>query len=129
MHILIVDDQESHLLLLSTLLEGIGYAAVTAQNGQEALKYLHGAVDLPDFILLDMAMPQMSGWDFLHAQEEEARLAAIPVIVMTALGPLAHKKMPPSVIAMLDKPFDLSELERLLSTHSETQLEMRAVGN
>jgi len=128
MRILIVDDQPTHLLLLTTFLEGIGYAVATAQNGQEALSYLHDTPELPQMILLDLAMPSMTGWDFLQAQQQELRFAAIPVIVMTALGLLTHSDMPAQVIAFLEKPIDLGELEHLLYIHSPSQLHFRQLG-
>ncbi len=128
MCILIVDDQKSLLLLLTTFLEGAGYAVVTASNGHEALTYLRGTSDLPSLILLDVAMPRMTGWEFLRAQQRDARLDAIPVVVMTALGPIDHQEVEPSVVACLQKPIDLTELEALLIAHDRPQLQTKTIG-
>jgi CheY-like chemotaxis protein len=128
MSILIVDDQPAHLMLLTTFLEGAGYEVASARNGQEALSYLRRTSDLPSLILLDIAMPQVTGWDFLRAQQQEAHLAVIPVIIMTALGPLDHQKVTPSVVAFLEKPIHLAELEVLLHTYEQPQLQSRVVG-
>ena len=128
MSILIVDDQPAHLMLLTTFLEGIGYEVATARNGQEALSYLRQTPDLPRLILLDIAMPQATGWDFLRAQQQEARLAALPVVVMTALGPLDHQEVTPSVVSFLQKPLELAELEELLHAYDQPQLQSRVVG-
>jgi CheY-like chemotaxis protein len=75
-----------------------------------------------------MAMPFMTGWDFLCAHQQDARLAAIPVVVMTALAPLPHPKLPPAVIAFLEKPIDLDELEHLLWSRCQPELQTRAFG-
>ena len=84
--ILIVDDELSFRQMLSTLLEDAGYRAFSAANGRDALTYLRQSRTKPGLILLDMAMPVMSGWDFLRVQRHEARLSSIPVVIVTARG-------------------------------------------
>jgi CheY-like chemotaxis protein len=66
MHILIVDDHVTLQTLLTTFLGEAGHDVVTATHGQEALTYLRHSTKLPDLILLDVAMPTMTGWAFLH---------------------------------------------------------------
>lgn len=126
--ILIVDDHESLQMLLTAILEGAGYSVVTANNGQDALTYLHTSTDLPGLILLDVAMPIMTGWDCLHALQQDTRLAAIPVVLMTALGRFDHQEAPANVVAYLKKPIELEELEALLRTHYQPRLTTKAVG-
>lgn len=118
MNILIVDDHQTLLMLLSTFLEGANYQIVTATNGSDGLTYLRQANDLPRLILLDVAMPTMNGWDFLREQQRDTRLASIPVVLMSALGPLDRTDLPASVVAYLQKPIDLCELEALLCVHA-----------
>jgi CheY-like chemotaxis protein len=126
--ILIVDDHLSLQMLLTVILEGAGYRGVTANNGQDALTYLHSSTDLPGLILLDVAMPIMTGWDFLRAQQQDARLATIPVVLMTALGHFDHEEVSANVVAYLKKPIDLDELEALLPAHYQLQFKTEAVG-
>ena len=127
MRVLIVDDQPTHLMMLSTFLEEVGYTVATAHNGHQAFEYLRRTAELPGIILLDVAMPTMTGWEFLRAQHQDARLATIPVVVMTALGPLAHQNVPPSAIALLEKPINLGELEELLGSILHPQLQTQAL--
>src|SRR5512138_176234 len=81
MRILIADDHLSLLTLLTTFLEESGHEVVTARNGREALACLHHSSPLPGLILLDVAMPEMTGWEFLRQQQRERCLAALPVIL------------------------------------------------
>ena len=126
--ILIVDDHLSLQMLLTLIVEGAGYHGVTANNGQDALTYLHSCTNLPGLILLDVAMPIMTGWDFLRAQQQDARLATIPVVLMTALSCFDHEEASANVVASLKKPIDLEALETLVHAQYLPQLKTKAVG-
>ncbi|MDA1185964.1 MAG: EAL domain-containing protein [Acidobacteria bacterium] len=80
--LLVVDDIDDNRDLLSRRLMRRGYQVVTASGGQEALHLLaHARVDL---VLLDIAMPGMSGYDVLTALRADPKTAAVPVIMVTA---------------------------------------------
>ena len=128
MRILVADDHLSLLTLLTTFLEGSGYEVVTARNGREALACLHHSSPLPELILLDVAMPVMTGWEFLCEQQRESHLAVLPVILMTALGWFDDAAITASVVACLQKPLDLDTLAALVHEHARPQLAARAVG-
>ncbi len=126
--ILIVDDHLSLQVLLTLIVEGAGYRGVTANNGQDALTYLHSSTNLPGLILLDVAMPIMTGWEFLRAQQQDARLAAIPVVLMTALSRFDHQEASANVVAALKKPLDLAALQALVHAQYQPQLKTKAAG-
>jgi CheY-like chemotaxis protein len=126
--ILIVDDHLSLQMLLTLIVEGAGYRGATANNGQDALTYLRSSTNLPRLILLDVAMPIMTGWDFLRAQQQDARLATIPVVLMTALSGFDHEEAAANVVAYLKKPIDLDALEALVHAQYQPQLKAKAVG-
>ncbi|HJZ49739.1 MAG TPA: response regulator [Roseiflexaceae bacterium] len=128
MCILIVDDHLSLLTLLTIFLEDIGYEVVTVRNGREALAWLRHSSALPGLILLDLAMPVMTGGEFLREQQRDSRLAALPVILMTALGRFDYEVTTASVVAHLEKPLELDALATLLHEYAEPQLVARAVG-
>ena len=81
--ILIVDDKEPNRDLLSRRLEHEGHRCTTAADGRQALEALAKA-DF-DLILLDILMPVMDGYQVLQHLKSDARLARIPVIVLSSL--------------------------------------------
>lgn len=83
--ILIVDDEPTIRQLFKYLFEESGHAVTLAENGIEALEELKTLV--PDFMVLDVLMPQMSGREFVkelgRLAEQNPRLDEIPFVVMT----------------------------------------------
>ena len=80
--ILIVEDNDMNLDMLSRRLEKKGFAIVTARDGQAGVET---AVAIrPDLILMDMSLPVMDGWTATRALKARAETRAIPVIALTA---------------------------------------------
>ena len=83
--ILIVDDEPSILALFRYVFEDAGHEVLTAKNGLEALETLDRIT--PDFMVLDVSMPEMSGKEFVVELNRraalDARLGGIPFVVMT----------------------------------------------
>lgn len=113
-HILIVEDSKDIQDLLARLLNSSGYKTDCANNGLEALEFLHSLKILPGLILLDLMMPEMDGYGFREAQAKIARFASIPIIVMTAHGDVQSKALKIGAKASLKKPF--SDIETILDT-------------
>ncbi len=82
--ILIVEDSLTQAMLLTHLLEENGYAVARAVSGKEALEFLEG--QKPDLIVSDIVMPEMDGYELTAAIKRNARLADIPVILLTQLS-------------------------------------------
>lgn len=80
--ILVVDDEPQAAQLASEVLESAGYSTVRVSSGQEALEVLERMG--PDAILLDLIMPQMSGFELLHHIKKNPNWSAIPIFVLTA---------------------------------------------
>jgi CheY-like chemotaxis protein len=119
--ILVVDDTPSILDLIRASLEEEGYRVATCLRSRDALRLAHE--ERPDAILLDMVMPEMSGWDVLEQLRADPRFARIPVIVCTAylaeaLGRLPELRGPTgdTRIGLLPKPFDMDELVEVVAT-------------
>lgn len=79
--ILVVDDHRQNVDLLARHLDGLGYAVATADSGPEALERV--AAGRPDVVLLDIAMPGMSGLEVLRRLRAEPATADLPVILVS----------------------------------------------
>jgi CheY-like chemotaxis protein len=102
--VLVVDDEEDVREALRDLLEQFGYKVLAAPNGREALEILHGE-NRPGFVLLDLIMPVMNGWEFLEAVAQDAELSRIPVSISTSAPEQA-----PSDRDVIPKPIDIDAL-------------------
>lgn len=80
--ILLVEDNELNLDMLSRRLERNGFRVVVAVNGREALAKV--VEERPDLILMDLSLPEMNGWDATRHLKADAATQAIPIIVLTA---------------------------------------------
>lgn len=80
--ILIVDDDKEIVRLVRSYLEQSGYEIQTAYGGREALAVMRHAP--PDLLLLDLMLPDLSGWDVTKAIRNNERLADTPIIMLTA---------------------------------------------
>jgi CheY-like chemotaxis protein len=86
---MIVDDTPANLDLLSGMLKKSGYKVRPAPNGKLALQAAKN--DPPDLILLDIAMPGMSGYDVCARLKADKELKDIPVIFISALSETIDK--------------------------------------
>ncbi len=82
--ILIVDDEQDILDLLTYNFERDGFTVDTARDGQEALD--HARRSPPDLVMLDVLMPRLNGLDACHHFRRDARLRHIPILILTALS-------------------------------------------
>ncbi len=108
--ILVVEDDEDIVENIQLVLEIEGYRVDIATNGRAALEVLNRADPLPCVILLDLMMPVMSGAEFRDAQLADPRIAATPVVLMTADGCLVEKTTRFGAAGAIRKPFEIAEL-------------------
>ena len=85
--VLIVDDVISNVLLLKVLLNNEKFQIVTAGNGTEALAQVKK--EKPDLVLLDVMMPDISGFDVAKQMKADPEMSDIPIIFLTALNSTA----------------------------------------
>jgi two-component system cell cycle response regulator DivK len=82
--VLIVEDNELNMKLFHDLLEAHGYATIETRNGIEALELAR--TRMPDLILMDIQLPEVSGLDVTRWLKEDERTRPIPVIAVTAFA-------------------------------------------
>jgi CheY-like chemotaxis protein len=108
-HILVVEDDADIREALAITLQSGGYEVGTAAHGREALDQLrHGR--RADLIVLDLMMPIMDGWQFRREQQGDPRLAAIPVVIVSADGSVEKKATAIAAEGYIKKPIDPSVL-------------------
>ena len=105
--VFVVEDDPDTREMIGRFLELEGFTVIFAANGKQALERL-GAGASASVILLDLMMPVMDGWEFRRQQIRQARLAQIPVIVVSAAGRERIEQL--HADHYLTKPLDLEEL-------------------
>jgi CheY-like chemotaxis protein len=113
--ILVTDDDDQIRGLLCAALARDGYRLHQAADGGQALETMRRhPIDL---VLLDLMMPNVSGWDVLEARSKDEALARIPVIVVSACrDPGIADAILAGVTAFVPKPFDLHTLQALVKS-------------
>lgn len=121
--ILIIDDERSVVAYLETLLQDNGYETATAENGRVGFEKAKS--ERPDLVCLDITMPEESGIRFYRNLREDPELAAIPVVIVTAVTGdggdpepfkkfISSRKQVPAPEAFFSKPIDRQEfLEKI----------------
>ena len=117
--ILCVDDDTDILELLIHGLSKEGFEVITLSSPGEAVSYAVKA--RPDLVLLDVMMPEMSGYEICSALRKQAGTSDIPVIFLTALNQYADKMRALSLGAsdFISKPFKAKELAATINHHLE----------
>ena len=105
-HVLVVDDDPEIQAAIQMTLELEGYNVATAGDGRQALDRI--AERLPDIVLLDLAMPVMTGWE-LHQHLRERGLD-IPLVYMTAALCAPIEARTHHAAGYLAKPFAMDHL-------------------
>lgn len=114
-HVLVVEDHPDLRYVTAQLLESAGCKVTTAENGQLALQHLRTMERLPCLVFLDLFMPVMDGWTLLNELEKDAKLAALPIIVMSAVADSARSSL--RVTECLTKPVSYRQLAALVKQY------------
>jgi CheY-like chemotaxis protein len=112
-HVLVVDDEVPTLKATEAVLLNAGHTVCWAQTGLGALDLLR--TEPIDLVLLDMMLPDMTGWEIARIKLADPRIASIPVIVLSGLSAdeirnHAGRNPMASVFLILTKPLDVAML-------------------
>jgi DNA-binding response OmpR family regulator len=119
--ILIIEDQPEVLRMMVLLLARAGCEALTAHDGNEGLQ-LARQPDI-DLILLDIDLPDISGFEICRRLKEDPRVSRVPVIFVTGRFCEEDRRRGFALGAAdyIDKPFDVSHFVRRILFHLETR--------
>jgi len=114
--VVVVDDSSVNRMLLAGILEQANYDVRAAASGREALDVIEHVT--PDIVLLDVQMPEMNGYELCAMLKSRPRLAAIPVVFISALEEVAEKLkgFEAGGVDYVTKPFEPAEILARVST-------------
>lgn len=109
-NVLIVDDNDRHLDILSTILSSVGHDVETCGSGAEALRRLEGRHF--DILVLDLVMPEISGVVVAEQMRQTAVNCDTPIIICTANMTIARRQLHDveGIVAIIGKPIDTASL-------------------
>lgn len=109
--IMVVDDEQDILELVKVILESQGFEVSAFINAKEALSELETG-NCPDLLILDIRMPQISGYDFCKMVRKNKKLDNLKIAVFTASSNLGQSflELNHNVIGFISKPFDNKKL-------------------
>ncbi|MEM9598386.1 MAG: ATP-binding protein, partial [Acidobacteriota bacterium] len=84
--VMVVDDSLSMRRYLGQLVGRLGYRAVEARDGQDALELLEDTADEPSLVLLDLEMPRMAGYELMERLRSDRRFQHVPRVVLSSRG-------------------------------------------
>ncbi|MBH0312813.1 response regulator, partial [Alcaligenes faecalis] len=114
--LLLIDDEPANLQILRHTLQQ-DYRLLFAKDGVKALELAQR--DLPDLILLDIMMPQMSGYEVCRALKADIKTRHIPIVFVTALSQPHDEQMGLDMGAVdyISKPFNPAILKARIRNH------------
>ena len=107
---LVIEDNENNMELITFILETNGYSTMRAENGRDGI---YAALNnQPDFVLLDIQLPDMDGSEVLHAIRNDANGIHLPVIAVTsyAMSGDRERLLAQGCTGYLEKPIDPSTI-------------------
>jgi len=121
--VLVVDDSPTIRKILGLTLEREGYKVIAEANGESALKRLQEVV--PRVVLLDIAMPDLDGYEVCKRIKQDPRTSAVPVIMLSGKGAFFDKVKGhlAGATEYLTKPFETPAVLAVVSTHCQAGVE------
>lgn len=115
--VLVVDDEPDIALICRLALTLAGYEVDERDTGRGALEYL--AESTPDVVLLDLRLPDLSGWEVLDALRERGRMDALRVILFSAHASAEESALEAGCVSFVSKPFTPDALVRTVAAAAE----------
>lgn len=124
-YILLVDDDQQNLMVLKTILQQEGYQLKLVSSGQQALTQV--ASQVPELVLMDVNMPEMSGFEVCRQLKADPRFHQVPVIFISANIDIEHKLegFKAGAVDYITKPFQPEEVVVRVSSQLLIQKQRR----
>lgn len=121
-NILIVDDVSTNLLVLTEMIRNLGYSARPVSSAKQANSVIDSVV--PNLILLDVAMPEVDGFEFCTQLKRNPATRDIPVIFISALNQKEYRMrgLELGAVDYITKPFDVEEVTLRIKTHMKIHM-------
>jgi len=122
--VVVVDDNRDILCSVGQILESKGHKVYLFDNGRDCIKYLNEIKKPPSLIILDIMMPEISGWEIHRRIQEIKNLDHVPILFLTARSnPTAVDMYDRYGVEYIIKPFDIKNLqeniERIITTREK----------
>ena len=110
--VLVVDDNDMNLTLISKILELEGYQVIPARNGREAIQLVVSI--MPDLAILDVMMPDMDGYELCQKLRQPPLNVTVPIVLLTAMSSDMERQLALKAGAndIWSKPFDMELFRR-----------------
>ncbi|MGO8684215.1 MAG: response regulator [Thermoleophilia bacterium] len=118
--ILVADDDPDILSIVAMSLEAQGYTVLRAANGREAVTQAHE--NMPDLILLDMMMPELSGYEVIGELKADETTRAIPVVGLSAkaMSTDMERATDAGIDGYITKPFRIAQVLNVVEGYLNT---------
>ena len=115
--VLVVEDDRDWRLLLTVIIEQIGYDVTSASGGRDGVAL--ATLNHPDLILMDLGLPDMSGDEAIAQIKGNPDTKDIPVVVQIAFGqgPKAQYAVEVGAVEILHKPISVSDIKVILKRY------------
>jgi two-component system cell cycle response regulator DivK len=112
--VLVVDDQNDNLVLISLAVQGMGFRVITAVNGEDAVAV--ALLASPHLILMDIAMPKLDGLEATRLIRREEKISDVPVVILSAFDSedFRQRAEEAGVNGYFRKPVDFDRLHGLM---------------
>jgi CheY-like chemotaxis protein len=118
--ILVIEDNDQNLYLVTFLLEKKGFAVVAARNGRDGIQM--ACEQMPELILLDIQLPMMNGYEVARQLRRVDALKAVPIVAVTsyAMAGDREKVLEAGCTGYIEKPIDpetfIEDIKQFIST-------------
>ena len=110
--VMIVDDDPDIRLSVKQILENSGYKVYSFENGRECMRALNESKKRPSLIILDIMMPEMSGWEIHRQLDSNPNLCEIPIVFLTGRTNETAKEMYNRYgTEYIKKPFNIKDFK------------------